>query len=597
MIRLSSSFVRLIITLFVILELEFVLTSGDKFLIQQTQPIGQRDNIALVVPNNSVSIASVSKPNLAQSDLVPDVSSQFQGLFANHWMWNSAPPFGSKTDGNWGLKAMRVPQLWNLNDAVQQVNHPTTVGIIDAGFQDEDGDGMDDHADLANVLTFKMRTNGQFVPGAIKSAHGQHVAGIIGATYNNGLGIDGIDPFSKIVAVSPVIQQKEGPWTDSWIIVLKALKRLLETHPEIRIVNVSMAYNWPLNTFLKVNSNTDESAHQVAQQQGIIMRQLAARFSKVLFIVAAGNDSQARFGYPNEILAKWASPLGWAALGPEVRLPLGNDSDNEEGGFVLPPSSNILVIEAHDGILQGETVYRKTDLSNVGGHLSAPGGRILSTVLNDEYDTLDGTSMAAPHVAGLAAYLLSFDPTLTVKEIKTLLLQSAKHVADEPNGQRGPNGEGPAPRVDAFDTILGLDTLRQGNPVQRALVDVAHCVTSVAIEPCGVELGSDGKVDIADFLAFRRALWQIEGRLPVGVTPWDLNGDGCIHELKPQICPTMENIYPRFDFNGDGKLNSDTKAPFKGEFKTDLEVLLKVWKQGATSDIDGIKDDGVKVTL
>ena len=54
-------------------------------------------------------------------------------------------------------------------------------------------------------------------------------------------------------------------------------------------------------------------------------------------------------------------------------------------------------------------------------HLAAPGAMILSTTPNNTYKKFSGTSMATPHVAGLAALLLSKDPTLTNEEIRQLI--------------------------------------------------------------------------------------------------------------------------------------------------------------------------------
>ena len=57
--------------------------------------------------------------------------------------------------------------------------------------------------------------------------------------------------------------------------------------------------------------------------------------------------------------------------------------------------------------------------------IAAPGTEILSLGLNGEYSTQNGTSMAAPHVAGAAALLKSFYPSLSAKESKRIILSSA----------------------------------------------------------------------------------------------------------------------------------------------------------------------------
>ncbi len=55
----------------------------------------------------------------------------------------------------------------------------------------------------------------------------------------------------------------------------------------------------------------------------------------------------------------------------------------------------------------------------------APGRDIYSTVPGSEYDTFNGTSMAAPMVAGIAALLRSYFPDLKAKQVKEIILESA----------------------------------------------------------------------------------------------------------------------------------------------------------------------------
>jgi subtilisin family serine protease len=539
-------------------------------------------------------VAIISAPADAQDPVVKDNSSDIpSGLNPNPWRWNFPASSGKETDGNWGLEAIRVPQLWNLNDFVRRAGHwqKFFVGILDAGFEDRDSDGVSDHPDLKNLKTVMLSEDGKPKPGAVTNYHGQHVAGIIGATFNNRLGIDGVNPFARMIGISPKIPQGQD-WRASWGTLIGTLAELLKHFPNIRVVNVSMSYNWPVNTRLKVNPNLDGEAQKLVIGHGLLMRRLAALYPNVLFVAAAGNDSPKRFNYPTEIHAQWASPLNWAALAPDFEL----------DGELFKRAENILVIESFDAILPGEQNYRKSDFSNVGGHFSAPGGRILSTVLREKYDTLDGTSMAAPHVTGLVSYLVAFDPTLTISEIKELLQRSARAIEPESAGGRGPNGEGPAPRIDAFSALIALDSLRSDRPVQRALVDVDDCTPDGNLRVdahgrtievlCLDGLRGDGNIDMRDFRAFRDALLYAEGKLKnLDGAPnhpkKDLNGDGCVHDADPKTCPIPENAYARFDFNGDGLISREMRSEFNGSLLTDLEVLIGVWGSGPSPDTEG----------
>ncbi|RHW37243.1 hypothetical protein D1B31_15865 [Neobacillus notoginsengisoli] len=103
----------------------------------------------------------------------------------------------------------------------------------------------------------------------------------------------------------------------------------------------------------------------------------------------------------------------------------GNDGNNNDGAYRTVPASfdlpNIISVAAMDnsGYL--------TDFSNYGIKtidVAAPGLAILSTVPRNRYAHFDGTSMAAPHVAGTAALVLSANPKYSVSQIKNTILKS-----------------------------------------------------------------------------------------------------------------------------------------------------------------------------
>jgi subtilisin family serine protease len=110
----------------------------------------------------------------------------------------------------------------------------------------------------------------------------------------------------------------------------------------------------------------------------------------------------------------------------------GNDGDEGEdypGGNVDYPArySSVIAVAATD-INDGRPAW-----SSYGPEveLAAPGVGVKSTWLDDGYATLDGTSMATPHVTGTAALILAKNPTLTNEDVRNILKTTAEDLGAE----------------------------------------------------------------------------------------------------------------------------------------------------------------------
>ena len=398
------------------------------------------------------------------------------------WTWTLTPE-----GGNYGLELIRTPQMWNLNDAVERSGHTTVTGVFDTGFADS-------HEDL-NYLENQTPGNA--------AEHGTHVAGTIGATFDNGVGVDGVNPFAQLVVSAlggttgrSVFERR----TSFGKAFLTGYNNLIGGRGDVRVVNISMGYNWdPAG----VDQNNNTTAQELVAEQGALFRTLQIILSRTvdlpLVVPAAGNDSSNGNGFGTQA-ARWGSPFNYA-------------------GLVLDPPnlddvSNIIVVESVARDIGGEGDATRSNFSNIGGDISAPGSSIGSTVLSNGYNSMSGTSMAAPHVTGLISYLYSVDPALTHAQVRELLFANSV-----------PVGGGASNRIDAYATVLDIDRIRGNDRVRGQVLDVTNN-------------GAFTEDDVQDHLD---AFAQFEGLSsfdPTCSVPLDGAAD----------CP----IYSRFDLNGDG---------------------------------------------
>jgi cell wall-associated protease len=208
--------------------------------------------------------------------------------------------------------------------------------------------------------------------------HGTHVAGIIGAVRKNGIGMDGVADNVRIMAV-----------------------RMLPPHGDERDKDIANAIRYAVdNGATVINMSFGKGA---SPYKGVVDDAVKyAMRNDVLLIHAAGNDAKL-----NDF---------------ENNFP--NDKFEEKGWFKPKFADNWLEIGAV-GPRYGKDMV--AGFSNYSGEIVdvfAPGEEIYATVPNNEYEFLQGTSMAAPVVAGIAAVLRSYYPGLSARQIKDVIMGS-----------------------------------------------------------------------------------------------------------------------------------------------------------------------------
>ncbi len=202
--------------------------------------------------------------------------------------------------------------------------------------------------------------------------HGTHVAGIIAAMRNNKIGMDGV---ANNVKIMPVRAVPNGDERDKD--VANAIYYAVDNGATV--INMSFGKYYVLNKKI-----VDDAVEYAASKD-------------VLIVCAAGNDaknSDIEFSYPNRNFISGKIANNWIHVGANAYKP---------GKRVLAPFSNY-------------------GIKNV--DLFAPGVDIYSTVPDNKYMKLSGTSMAGPATAGVAALIRGYFPELKANEVRDVLMRS-----------------------------------------------------------------------------------------------------------------------------------------------------------------------------
>lgn len=236
------------------------------------------------------------------------------------------------------------------------------VCITDSGYEGN-------HEDLRAYTDYRITGNNSDGQGNNTgswwepgNAHGTHVAGTIGAIGNNGKGVNSINPSGLLKIHNVKVFGNDGNWGYGSDMV-KAVEQC--RNAGAKIINMSLGGSQ--------SSMTERNAFNAAYNAG------------VLNIAAAGNAGNSSMSYP----ASYDSVMSVAAV----------NSSKSRASF---------------------SQY------NSQVEIAAPGVSVTSTVLDNGYATWDGTSMATPHVAGVAALVWSHYPSCSASQIRNAINVTAE---------------------------------------------------------------------------------------------------------------------------------------------------------------------------
>jgi subtilisin family serine protease len=431
-----------------------------------------------------------------------------------------------------------APEAWDTHTG----NYGTvTVAIIDSG--------CDPHAEFADRLVPGINTH-PFNPPMLTTddchqgslhGHGTHVAGIVGAKGNNGVGVAGMNWGIKIMPVR-VLDGCNGPVSAAAEGIVWAVDHGAD------ICNLSLQYYPP-----------EHPVHLFADAVNY------AHANGVLLVAAAGNN-----------------------VGNEIAYPAILD--------------NCMAVSATD---------HNDDLasfSNWGDELdvSAPGKSIYSTMKGDTYGLASGTSMASPHVAGLAALIKSYVPGLTHDEIRSIINDTVDDLG--PPGWDDHFGYG---RINASAAMLAADetTIRVvASAPPDGAIDARQPSEPNGDNPTGwqvVELTFDG--DVSGLTADDFSVVTEGGAYTPQISDVKLTGYDTVAVFLDSFIPTVAWTTIRHDFSGTGArlgylpgdANGDrTSAP--ADILAVVDALngvadLEIWQTDVDRDGDTTEQDILRV--
>ncbi len=294
------------------------------------------------------------------------------------------------------------------------------VAVIDSGVDAS-------HPELAT----KILDAQSFVGGSAREdafGHGTFVAGLIGARFDNGIGIAGLAPSAQLLVAKVVTKQRTIPVEAE----AKAIRWAVDNGA--RVINMSLGgVRDPLDPDRDTYSRLEADAVAYAVSQGVVV------------VAAVGNSDQAP-----------ESPWKYASYPAALPHVLGVSAMSDSGGIpsfsnrdriyddIAAPGLKIL------SILPRPLTARYPSCSDQGYSNCGP----------DEYREAQGTSFAAPQVTAAAAVLLSLRPTLRPEQV-TKILESSAVDLNATNGcvacEEGRDAYSGWGRLDVAAAIAALD--------------------------------------------------------------------------------------------------------------------------------------------
>lgn len=323
-----------------------------------------------------VTVKEISRDTVPQTITSLNKSPYVESAEPNYYRYADGAPNDPYYAYQWHLAKIQMPTAWDLT-----AGSGITVAVVDTGIAYEDYAQYKKAPDLANTT---------FVPGwnfvnstshaNDDNSHGTHVAGTIAQSTNNNLGVAGVAYQARLMPLKAL--NANGAGQDDWV----ASAIVWAADSGAKVINLSLGAESPAGIL--------EDAVNYAYGKGVVV------------VAAAGNSGVGSLSYP----AAYPNVIAVGAVRyDEARSPYSNYGT---GLAVMAPGGDLGVDQNNDSYPDG--VLQQTFDPN--SHDPAAFG----------YWFFQGTSMATPHVSGVAALLMARGVATTPDTVRQVLQASAK---------------------------------------------------------------------------------------------------------------------------------------------------------------------------